>query len=81
MSFYTEDRCTGCDQITSPELMVIKQVNFLERTKRGKIIKSRVVAWLCEDCTEKDADFNLPAYSGPGNTSAPLERVRRGEVL
>jgi hypothetical protein len=81
MSFYSEDRCTGCNQLTSPELMVTKQVNFLERTRRGKVIKSRVVAWLCEECTEADPDFQLPAYSGPANTSAALERVRRDEVL
>ena len=81
MSFYSEPRCSGCNQITSLELLAIKQVSFLERTKRGKVIKSRVVAWLCEECMEADPDFQLPPYSGPGNTSAPLERVRKDEVL
>jgi hypothetical protein len=78
---YTTDRCTRCGSICSPELLTIMRVSFSPRTKPSKIVKSRTVAWLCEDCLGNEPTANLPAYKGaPGMTSEALERVRRGEV-
>lgn len=81
MPAYADNKCTKCGNITSPELLTVKQVNFSPRTQRKKISKSRVVAWLCEGCLANDPDFNLEPYKAPGMTSAPLERVRTGDVI
>lgn len=76
MPQYSQDRCSNCDNKTSPELLAIKRVQFLDRTNNKKILKSRVVAWLCESCLNKDEDWNREAYSSPGHDSPALERVR-----
>lgn len=81
MAHYTEDRCSKCGNKTSPELLMVKRVQFLARVNLRKVLKTRVVAWLCEPCLDKDEDYNREAYTAPGHTSAPLERVRSGEVL
>lgn len=81
MPHYTDERCSSCDKITSPELMVVKTVMFTERKNRKKIVKSRVVAWLCEACCAADPDFTAEPYSGPGHKSAALERAREGRVV
>jgi hypothetical protein len=81
MPHYTDEKCSSCGKITSPELMVVKTVNFTERKNRKKIVRSRVVAWLCEGCCAVDPDFTAKAYSGPGHTSAALERVRDGRIV
>lgn len=81
MPHYTEDKCTACGNITSPELLTIVRVNFSPRKQPQKVIRSRSVAWLCEKCLDANEIWNSPAYKGsPGMTSPALERVRRGEV-
>jgi hypothetical protein len=80
MPHYSEDRCSGCGDITSPERLTIKRANFSSRTASSKIKRSRVVAWLCDECLDKDPDWNRRPYGSPGMTSEALERVRNGEV-
>jgi NMD protein affecting ribosome stability and mRNA decay len=81
MPHYTENLCTRCGSITSPELLTIVRVCFYPRTKTTKVIKSRTIAWLCEGCLDSNEYWNLPSHKGaPGMTSQPLERVRRGEI-
>lgn len=77
MSGYSSERCTECGNLTSPELLTIKRVAFFARTQSSKTIKSRTTGWLCEKCRDKDPDWNREAYTAPGHTSEPLERVRR----
>lgn len=82
MPHYSEDKCTNCGQMTSPELLTVKRVQFLPRTAATRVIRSRSTDWLCETCLEKDPDWNRPAYRGsPGMTSPALERVREDKVL
>ncbi len=81
MPHYTEDKCTRCGNKTSPELLMVKRVQFLARLNMRKVLKTRVTDWLCESCLEKDEDFNREAYATPGHTSSALERVRSGEIL
>jgi hypothetical protein len=80
MPHYSSDRCSGCGNITSPELLTIKRATFSPRLKSTKTVRSRVVAWLCEGCLDKDEDYNREAYSSTGMKSEPLERARKGEV-
>lgn len=76
MAHYTEDKCSTCGKYCSPELLTIKRVQFVPKDNPRKILKSRSVLWQCESCRDKDPDWNREAYSGPGNRSEPLERVR-----
>lgn len=80
MAHYQEYRCSGCGNITSPELLTGKKVVFYVLKTPKKTVKSVTIAWLCEACVAIDPDFVRPAYSGPGNTSPALERVRKDEV-
>lgn len=82
MPHYSEDRCSVCGNLTSPELLTVKRVNFSPRTKSNKVIRSRTMSWLCEGCLERDEDWSRPAFKGaPGMTSPALERVRNNEVV
>lgn len=80
MPHYSEDRCSECGAICSAELLTIKRANFSPRTASAKIKRSRVMAWLCEDCLDVDPDWNRRAYASPGMTSPALERTREGNV-
>lgn len=82
MPHYSNDNCSRCGNITSPELLTIKRVQFMARDKPTKVIKSRTTEWLCEPCLALDPDWNREAYTAPGHTSPGLERVRasRGSV-
>lgn len=82
MPAYSEDRCSCCGAITSPELLTVKRVQFMPRTRTTKVIRSRSVAWLCGGCLAKDPDWNREAYKGsPGMTSPALNRVREDKVV
>jgi hypothetical protein len=81
VAHYQEHRCSGCDNITSPELLTVKKAVFYPKGQPKKTVKSVVLAWLCEACLEKDPDFNRPPYSGPGHTSPALQRVREDRVV
>ena len=82
MPHYTEYRCTGadCGKVTLRELLTAKKVNFSPIGPGAKIIRSRTVAWLCDECLEKDVDYNAQAFkAAPGLKSPALERVRAAE--
>jgi hypothetical protein len=79
MPKYTEDRCGGCNLITSPERLFKKVVAFVNKATK-KSVRQRTVMWLCDDCMKADDDFKMPARSGPGHTSPALERARRIEM-
>lgn len=86
MPHYTEYRCIECGQQTLRELLVAKKVVFSPIGAGTKIIKSRTVGWFCNECIEKDEDWQREKFtSAPGHKSAARERVRAieadGEVL
>ncbi len=81
MPHYSEYRCGTCQQVTLRELLVAKKVVFTGLGAGAKIIKSRTVGWVCDECVEKDPDFNIEKYAAaPGHKSAPLERVRLAQA-
>ncbi len=82
MPHYSEYRCGCCGQITLRELLVAKKVVFTHLGSGAKIVKSRTVGWLCNECVEKDEDFQIEKFgAAPGHKSAALERVRAAETL
>lgn len=58
--------CTRCGNKPHPndnearELLTAKVVQFKEVGYRGKVIRSRVTAWLCPDCLKIDDTYNSP---------------------
>lgn len=76
MPHYTDYRCSVCCQITLKSLLVVKKAVFQPLGSGAKIIKSRTISWLCNECVEKDEDYQREAFDAPGHKSAPLERVR-----
>lgn len=50
--------CGNCGQTKTKATLTVKRVQFLEMGENGKLLKTRVVEWLCEDCRAED-----PAWS------------------
>jgi hypothetical protein len=54
------------------------KVQFTEMGAGAKVLRSRTLAWLCDECIEKEPAYNLPPHQGaPGMLSPALERVRK----
>lgn len=80
MPGYTDYICSACGRETLRDLLVAKKISFTGLGSGAKTIRTRTVAWVCDECIEVDVDWNRPAYSGaPGMKSAALERVRAAE--
>lgn len=80
MPGYHDERCTECTNICSKILLTAKRIQFVALENQKKVLRSRVVAWLCEDCLAKDPEWNLTAReAAPGYKSAGLERVRAAQ--
>lgn len=81
MAHYAEERCTECRLTCSKILLTAKRIQFTEVTNHKKVLKSRVVAWLCEKCRDADPDWQLEAReAAPGLKSPALERVRAAQT-
>lgn len=57
-------RCGACLEPTAREALFAKRVQYKQMGERGKVIKTRVVYWVCGGCMKKEEDFNLPATPG-----------------
>lgn len=44
------------------EMLVVKKVLFAEMGVTGRTLKTRVVAWLCADCTKDDPAWQQKDY-------------------
>lgn len=64
--------CTICGATVDRDGLTVKKSLFQKFGRNGKWLKSRVVAWLCEDCRNADPDWNLNENKG-GKPSAPSE--------
>jgi len=80
MPHYTDYRCTVCSRVTFKELLVVKKAVFQPLGAGAKIIRSRTVAWLCDECVELDEDYQREAFGSQGHKSPSLERVRALQV-
>lgn len=80
MPHYSDYRCTPCGRVTERELLYVKKVTFSEMGAGGKVVRSRTVDWICDECIEKDPEYNSEPYvNAPGLKSPALERVRKAE--
>lgn len=52
-----------------------KRVQFLKLGRNGRVIHSRVIAFLCLSCIEKDPDYQRPRLAAsPGMADTRLSR-------
>lgn len=69
-------QCTNCGSSTRRKNLTVKRSIFFEFGSAGKQKRSRTVAWLCPDCTDKDADWNreknidAPLFTNNGDENA-----------
>lgn len=57
--------CTRCRRPYPREELTVKKAVFLEMGEGARTIRSRVVAWLCHYCLEKDVDFQREKFNPP----------------
>lgn len=67
--------CGMCgDEVPAKEDLVAKRVQFREMGPSGKVLRTRVVAWICKKrCIDRDPDYRRPAYEASPGTSAKRE--------
>lgn len=56
--------CTSCGKEKKRDMLTVKKVMFLNFGRNGKALRSRVVAWLCDECRAKDKDWAQEASRG-----------------
>ncbi len=62
-----EYKCTVCGKQEIREDLTVKRVSFQTMGVKWKILRSRVVAWLCDDCRDADEVWLMPkAAASPG---------------
>lgn len=81
MPHFSDYKCTRCEQETLRELLTAQKVQFTPIGPGARVVRSRTVNWLCDECLQTDPYWNMPKFIGaPGMKSEPLERVRRAEA-
>lgn len=59
--------CHRCLKQFDRETLRAKKVQYLMMGRNGKVIRSRVIEWLCVPCMEKDPDYNRELWiASPG---------------
>jgi hypothetical protein len=61
-------KCSVCRRPTPRDRLTVKRALFLGFGRNSKSLRSRVVAWLCDECREVDEDWTRPTTKG----GAPL---------
>lgn len=65
-----EYRCTECGRVRPRSDLLAKKVSFTT-IKPVRIVRSRVVGWVCSRCRDYDDAWNAKAYAdSPGNNQA-----------
>lgn len=66
---YTCKEC-GPTRIYSKEELTVKRVQFRVMGQGGRVLKTRVIAWLCHDHRDADPDFHRASYEDAPGTAA-----------
>lgn len=81
-------KCDACGEVRSRDQLVAKRVQFKEMGMEGKVLTTRVVAWLCTvpqnpilSCLERDDHYAIPAYTAaPGTAAKTLPEGEHAEA-
>ena len=81
MPHYTDYRCGTCgiNYEHDKEQLNAKVIVFKKIGPRGKVVRSRTVAWKCNICMLEDADYQISAHMSPGQRSPARDRIRSAE--
>lgn len=72
-------RCTNCSRDCNRELLTVKKTVFLEMGIGGRTVRSRVIGWLCPDCTADDTDWKREKFVPPTPAKErQLQRINNG---
>lgn len=70
--------CTACGKRKKREQLTVKKVLFQHFGRNGQVLRSRVSAWLCEECKNKDIDWNREPSKG-GIPRPPIINKKDGK--
>ena len=74
-------KCTECGNKPGRENLCVKRVSFNEIGRNGKRLKTRTVAWLCEDCRNIDPAWRAEKHhESPGMDRSKVELIPQGEA-
>ena len=70
--------CDVCKLTRTKDELVAKRVQYREMGSDGKVLKTRVIKWVCRvpsdvtgrSCLDEDADFHRPKYEDAPGTLA-----------
>lgn len=57
-------RCSVCGREKKREELTVKKVNFQTMGQGARIIRSRVLGWLCKSCLSNDPVWNQQDLKG-----------------
>lgn len=67
-------KCSACDTVRPRDSLVAVRKQWLTLGLNGKVLRTRVVAWLCTvgdpSCLDKDPGFSQESYVGAPGSSA-----------
>lgn len=64
---HIEYNCTECGEPYDREILSAKKVSFHAIGVKGRMLRSRTVAWLCPRCLVRDPAWTAEAYAAsPG---------------
>ncbi len=80
MAFHGEYKCSDCGKIESRDLLTAKKVTIQEIGVRPKILRSRIIGWMCPACVAGDADWKREPYASPGMISTADQHYGRKQA-
>lgn len=66
--------CTKCGVPSTREELTTKTAVFKETGLNGKVLRQRVMNWLCKDCLQKDEHYNSPERSFVNKVAADVSK-------
>lgn len=73
-------RCSSCQQVKPRDELVVKRVQYVTMGKSPKVLRSRVVGWLCQHCVEQQAEWNRPIHSASPGLAPFLDNQEGGKT-
>ena len=65
MSNIPEYVCSKCGKPKRRDQLTVKKCVFLEMGAGARTKRSRVLAWLCDECLTADSVYAMPAFTPP----------------
>ena len=70
-------RCSNCGKDENRNRLTVKKATFTEMGEGARVVRSRVVAWLCPSCVVDDPDYNREAFKSPTVVLRQMGKVKQ----